>query len=101
MEGRLRCINSRRRSRSELNIASARQHHALIKDDSPKSKIISILTGLINKCLHFKMFSSGLILGEDDCLCATSQKRHLMRVILFTVNYCLFAHGDVSIRFNA
>ena len=23
-----------------------------------------------------------------------------MRVTLFTVNYCLFAHGDVSIRFN-
>ena len=22
------------------------------------------------------------------------------RVILFTVNYCLFANGDVSIRFN-
>ena len=32
-------------------------------------------------------------------ICATSQKRHLMRVILF-VNYCLFANGDVSIRFN-
>ena len=29
------------------------------------------------------------------------KKRHLMRVILFsTVNYCSFAHGDVSIRFN-
>ena len=27
-------------------------------------------------------------------------KRHLTRVILFTVNYCLFANGDVSIRFN-
>ena len=49
------------------------------------------------------MFSSGLILGGRECLCATSQKRHLTRVILFilfTVNYCLFANGDVSIRFN-
>ena len=46
------------------------------------------------------MFSSGLILGGQECLCATSQKRHLTRVILFTVNYCLFANGDVSIRFN-
>ena len=35
-----------------------------------------------------------------ECLCATSQKRHLTRVILFIVNYCLFANGDVSIRFN-
>ena len=26
--------------------------------------------------------------------------RRLSRVILFTVNYCLFANGDVSIRFN-
>ena len=46
------------------------------------------------------MFSSGLLLGGHECLCATSQKRHLTRVILFTLNYCLFAHGDVSIRFN-
>ena len=38
------------------------------------------------------MFSSGLILGGHECLCETSQKRHLQRVILFTVNY--------SIRFN-
>ena len=30
MEGRLLYINSRRRSRGKLNIASARQHHALI-----------------------------------------------------------------------
>ena len=45
------------------------------------------------------MFSRGLILGGQECLCATSQKRHLMRVILFTVDYCLFANGDVSIRF--
>ena len=45
------------------------------------------------------MFSSGLILGGHECLCAKSQKRHLTRVILFTVNYCLFANGDVSIRF--
>ena len=94
LEGRLRCINSRRLSRSELNIASARQHRALIKD-----KMISILTRL-NKCLHFKMFSSGLILGGHECLCATSQKRHLTRVSLFTVNFFLFAYGDVSIRFN-
>ena len=36
LDGRLRCINSRRRSRSELIIASARQHHALIKDNSIK-----------------------------------------------------------------
>ena len=46
------------------------------------------------------MFSIGLILSGHECLCATSQKRHLTRVILFTVNYCLFAHLDVSIRFN-
>ena len=55
----------------------------------------------MNKCLHFKMFSSGLILSGHECLCATSQKRHLTRIILFTVNYCLFANGGVSIRFNA
>ena len=46
------------------------------------------------------MFSSGFILGGRECLCATSQKRHLTRVILFTVNYCLFANGDISIRFS-
>ena len=46
------------------------------------------------------MVSNGLILDGHECLCATSQKRHLMRIILFTVNYCLFANGDVSIRFN-
>ena len=46
------------------------------------------------------MFSAGLILGGHECLCATSQKCHLMRVSLFTVNYCLFAKGDVSIRFS-
>ena len=28
------------------------------------------------------------------------KKRHLTCIILFTVNYCLFANGDVSIRFN-
>ena len=46
------------------------------------------------------MFSAGLIPGGRECLCATSQKCFLTRVILFTVNYCLFANGDVSIRFN-
>ena len=46
------------------------------------------------------MFSSGLILGGHECLCATSQKCHLLHVFFFTVNYCLFANGDVSIRFN-
>ena len=34
VEGRLRNINSRRRSRSELIFACARQHHALIGDNS-------------------------------------------------------------------
>ena len=67
--------------------ASARQHHALIKDDSPLSKTISIIIRLINKCLHFQIASSGLILGGHECLCATSQKRQLTRVILFTVKY--------------
>ena len=51
------CINSQRRSRSELYIASAR-HHALIHRIN---KIISILTRLIKKCLHFKMFYRRLI----------------------------------------
>ena len=46
------------------------------------------------------MFSSGLILSGHECLSATSQKCHILRVILFTVNYCLFTNGDVSIRFN-
>ena len=46
------------------------------------------------------MFSHGLILSRHECLCAMSQKSHLTRVILSTVNYCLFANGDVSIRFN-
>ena len=46
------------------------------------------------------MFSSGLNLGGHECLCATSQKCHFTRAILFTVNYCLFANGGVSIRFN-
>ena len=50
--------------------------------------IILILKGLIYKCLHFKMLSSGLILGGHECLCATSKKRHLTRFILFRVNYC-------------
>ena len=45
------------------------------------------------------MFSNGLVLGGHECLCVTSQKCHLMRVVLFTVNY-LFANGDVSIRFS-
>ena len=39
-------------------------------------------------------------LGGHECLSAMSQKRHLTRVILFTVNYCLFANGDTSIRFS-
>ena len=46
------------------------------------------------------MFSSGLIRGRHECLCATSQKRYLKRIFLFTVNYCIFANGDISIRFN-
>ena len=46
------------------------------------------------------MFSSGLILGAHECICATSQKRHLTRIFLFTVNYCLFVNSDVSIKFN-
>ena len=60
----------------------------------------NVLARLIIKCLHFKMLSSGLILGGHECLCKTSQKSHLTRVILFTANYSLFANGDVSIRFN-
>ena len=44
------------------------------------------------------MFSSGLILGGHECLCAMSQKRHITRIILITMNYCLFANDDVSIR---
>ena len=54
----------------------------------------------MNKCLHFKTFSSGLIRGGLECLCAMSQNRYLTRIILFTVKYCIFANGDVSIRFN-
>ena len=50
--------------------------------------------------IHFKMFSSRLILGVHECLCVKSQKCHLMHVILFTLNYCKFANGDVSVRFN-
>ena len=46
------------------------------------------------------MFSGGLILGGHEYFCATSQKRHITRVILFTANYCLFANDDVSIRFS-
>ena len=46
------------------------------------------------------MFSSGLILGGHECLCATSQKRHLYARNFVKVNFCLFANGDVSIRFN-
>ena len=61
---------------------------------SARQIIISILIQLINKCLHFKLFSSGLILGGHECLCATSQKSHRTPVIL------LFANGDVPIRFN-
>ena len=49
--------------------------------------------------LLFQIVSSGLLLGGHECLCATSQKRHITRIILSTVN-CLFANGDVSIRFN-
>ena len=41
LEGRLRCINSRLRSSSELIIASARQQHASITDYSQFSKITS------------------------------------------------------------
>ena len=33
------------------------------------------------------MFSSGLILGGHECLCATSQGRQLTHVILNTVKY--------------
>ena len=36
--------------------ASARQHHALIKDDSPLSKIISIPIRLINNAYILKVF---------------------------------------------
>ena len=46
------------------------------------------------------MFSSGFILGGHECLCGMSQKSNLTGVILFTVNYCLFSNGGVSIRFN-
>ena len=31
---------------------------------------------------------------------ANSQKRALSHVISFAVKYCLFAHSDVSYRFN-
>ena len=85
-------------ARSELIIAPARQHHVLIKDNSPLSNIISIITRLINKCFHFKMFSGGLLLGGHKCLCATSKIRQFTRVILFLVNSDhKFAHSDVSI----
>ena len=85
-----------------IYIASARQHYALIKDNSPQRKIIAILTRLINKWLHFKTFSSGLIFGGHECLCTTSHfdATFYTCVISFTVNYyCLFANRGVSIRF--
>ena len=72
----------------------------LIHDSAALSKIILFLTQLINKCLHLEMYSRGLILGGHECLRAASQKCHLTRINLFTVNYCLFENGDVSITFN-
>ena len=44
LEGRLTSINSRRRSRSELIFASARQQHALVVIIQSREQIISILT---------------------------------------------------------
>ena len=44
LEGRLRNINSQRRSRDELIFTSARQHHVLIKDNKQLMKIISSLS---------------------------------------------------------
>ena len=40
------------------------------------------------------------IFGGRKCLPATSEKRALLHVISLAVNYRLFAHSDVSYRFN-
>ena len=45
-------------------------------------------------------FFEGLIFGGCKCLHATLQKCALSHTFLFTGNYHLFAHHDVSYRFN-
>ena len=52
LEGRLRIIISRRRSRSELIFASARRQHALFGDNTQQTKFTSILTWYIKKIRH-------------------------------------------------
>ena len=46
------------------------------------------------------MFSDGLVFFGRKCFHAMSQKRALSHVISFAGNYRLFAHSDVSFRFN-
>ena len=74
LEGRLRCIDSRR---ADATINSLRLE---TYDDAA--------------------FYYGLIFGGRKCLHATSQKRALSHAISLAVNYRLFSHGDVSYRFN-
>ena len=52
LEGRLRRIHSRQRSRNELIFASSWQLHALFDDNSQQRKNISILTWYIKENRH-------------------------------------------------
>ena len=61
-----------------------------IKDNSQRSK--SDINALFS--------DARLIFSGCKCLHATSQKRALSHAISLTVNYRLFAHGDVSYIFN-
>ena len=86
LEGRFRCINSRRRSRIELIFASGRQHHALIGD-------LTLLHG----------FPKDYFAAEADrskCLHATSSNALFCTHYVGNVIYHKFSHDDISYRFN-
>ena len=74
LESSLQCINSRGIKSRELIIASARQHHALIKDNLQESKIF-LISNMIKKgkTTLLQRFSIDSFLEDFNCLHAMSQ----------------------------
>ena len=88
LEGRLRNINSRRRSRSSLIFASARQHHALISDKEKNyfgSYVIQ--SGNATLLQRFSKDYFAVAVEMTKCLHATSSNALFCTHYVGNVNY--------------
>ena len=88
--GRLRSINSRRRSRDELIVAFARQHF--------ESNMIEKGNATLLQRSQKEYFAADV--DRSKCLHATSSNALFCTQYVGNMRYHKFSHGDVSYRFN-